>query len=147
MTRIPYETYIRVAPDGRIVETVAKIGEAKNRDFIKLDDDQTALLRRETAHGLLWRDGLVLKPLVRIVADRASFRADGRDMVSVRLEGVPEDHPQVKVVAGDSAYQLPRGEPLEITADTFGTIRVGLREPLLRAEDIMLIAELPPDEG
>lgn len=147
MTRVPYHTYVEVAPDGRIAAVTRKIGASTSATSRKVEcDGCEQKLRQIGEHNLLWRgDHLEEKPRVHILPHEGRNRilADDEDVLPIHFTNVPPEFTELRVVCGDQTYQLPVGETLDLTCDTFGTVRIGLREPCLRADDIVIIADLP----
>lgn len=115
--------------------------------FVQTDDPKEISLLVRGLHRCVLRGGRVVdKPSVKIVADRRGFRADGVELVKIKVEDLPAEFDRCTVRVGDQAFTLLRGEELEVSSRVAGVVQVKVDEPGLYAEPLLLqaMADEPP---
>jgi len=94
-----------------------------------------------SAGKLHYHDGsgkLVPKQELTFSADTRVFVADGKDEVTVTIEGIPADRDSVDLKVGAVTIAHPRGEVLTITKDAPGIITVNVADFRFIAESLVL---------
>ncbi len=136
--------FVRAASDGRILEDLVWMGGSPGSEFVEVTDRESRrLLALDPEKILLVGDRVVRKPVVELVASRSRLLADGEDEVIVEVSGIPESFDRVRVAVGGQEGELARGETIQITSQTAGVVVVQLREPVLYARALHLVAEVP----
>lgn len=104
-----------------------------------LDDRDRALLTRPD-RIISFQGQLEWKPRVRLISDRRTLQANGRDRVRVRIIGAQGDVP---VRVGGQRGKVRAEEGIEVESNVTGVVRVEVDSPYVLSEPIFLVAEEP----
>lgn len=139
-----YKTYVMLRADGSVNSHIVTAGPAPKGYTEVTDPDQASLVQRSQNRAAMDHISgrLVEKTMLKFVPRSRAFIADGVDVMVIDVKGDPGGRRSLTIMVGSPPreLQLPVGEPLEITTSTPGRIPIRLREPMLLAETIVVLA-------
>lgn len=138
-----YRTFISHDSDGNIIGRWSSFVAGPSfhpQHKIEVKDPKEIVLLKSPMDVIYENGRVVRKPVINLIPDKRTFTADGVDMVTVTLSGVPDSYDNVQVQVGANVVVVPRGEPLEISVDAPQSLFIKLKEPKLKADMLEVVA-------
>jgi len=143
-----YRTYAKLNADGTIHSHMVTGGPVPPL-YIEVVNEEDAILVQRSMNRALFdfaTKRFTRKRTLRFVPTRRTFLADGVDVMVVNVVGETGPLRTLRIVIGDTperVIDLPVGDPLEIVTRVPGPIGIRLRERLLIADPIVVMAVAP----